>query len=92
MTIDEITQLFKTELVEKQLPLKLFTVEEKEDYFLVTVWGVNNGHHDWPQYLRTAALVMEGLYWWLVDSIDVCPLHVHNVVIGVTYGHLKGQL
>lgn len=25
MTIDEITQLFKTELVKKQLPLKLFT-------------------------------------------------------------------
>ena len=46
MTVDEITQLFKTELVEKQLPLKLFTVEEKEDYFLVTVWRSNNGHHD----------------------------------------------
>lgn len=60
MTIDEITQLFKTELVEKQLPLKLFKVEEKNDHFLVTVCGGNNGHHNWPQYLSNAALLMEG--------------------------------
>ena len=84
MTIDEITQLFKTELVEKQLPLKLFTVEEKEDYFLVTVWGGNNGHHDWPQYLRNAALLMEGHDWWLVNIINGCPDDVHNITIGVT--------
>ena len=37
MTIDEITQLFKTELVEKQLTIKHFKIEEKKDYFLVTV-------------------------------------------------------
>lgn len=84
MTIDEITQLFKTELVEKQLPLKLFTVEEKEDYFLVTVWGGNNGHHDWPQYLRNAALLMEGHDWWLVNIINDYPDDVHNITIGVT--------
>ena len=83
MTIDEITQLFKTELVEKQLPLKLFTVEEKEDYFLVTVWGGNNGHHDWPQYLRNAELLMEGHDWWLVNIINDCLDDVHNITIGV---------
>ena len=32
MTGDEIMQLFEAELVEKQLPLKIFTVEEKEDH------------------------------------------------------------
>lgn len=84
MTIDKITQLFKTELVEKQLPLKLFTVEEKENYFLVTVWGGNNGHHDWPQYLRNAALLMEGHDWWLVNIINDYPNDVHNITIGVT--------
>ena len=83
MTIDEITQLFKTELIEKQLPLKLFTVEEKEDYFLVTVWGGNNGHHNWPQYLRNAALLMEGHDWWLVNIINDCPDDIHNITIGV---------
>ena len=61
MTRDEIMQLFEAELVDKQLPLKLFTVEEKEDHFLVTVCGGNNGHHNWPQYLTNLAKLMESI-------------------------------
>ena len=83
MTRDEIMQLFEAELVEKQLPLKLFKVEEKEDHFLVTVCGGNNGHHNWPQYLRNAALLMEGHDWWLVNIINDCPDDVHDITIGV---------
>ena len=83
MTTNEITQLFKTELAEKQLPLRLFTVEEKENYFLVTVFGGNNGHYDWPQYLKNAALLMEGHDWCLVNIINDCPNDIHNITIGV---------
>lgn len=83
MTRDEIMHLFEVELVEKQLPLKLFKVEEKENHFLVTVYGGNNGHHNWPQYLRNAALLMEGHDWWLVNIINDCPDDVHNITIGV---------
>ena len=83
MTRDEIMHLFEAELVEKQLPLKLFKVEEKKDHFLVTVCGGNNGHHNWPQYLRNAALLMEGHDWWLVNIINDCPDDVHNITIEV---------
>ena len=83
MTRDEIMHLFEAELVEKQLPLKLFKVEEKKDHFLVTVCGGNNGHHNWSQYLRNAVLLMEGHDWWLVNIINDCPDDVHNITIGV---------
>lgn len=83
MTRDEIMHLFEAELVEKQLPLKLFKVEEKENHFLVTVCGGNNGHHNWPQYLRDTALLMEGHDWWLVNIINDCSDDIHNITIGV---------
>ena len=83
MTRDEIMHLFEAELVEKQLPLKLFKGEEKENHFLVTVCGGNNGHHNWSQYLKNAALLMEGHDWWLVNIINDCPDDVHNITIGV---------
>ena len=83
MTRFDIIELFKAELTEKQLPLRLFAVDEMEDHFLITVCGGNNGHPDWPQYLRSVALLMEGHDWWLVDITNDRLDDLHSVTIGV---------
>lgn len=60
----------------------------KEFYYVAHLYGGNNGHSDWPAYLKDISLVVEGLskdyHVWLIELKNDCPDDVFDVYIGLS--------
>lgn len=60
----------------------------KDEYYVIQIYGGNNGHSDWVSYFGNLKNLMEhfindGYSAWCIQLKNDCPDDVHDVFIGL---------